>query len=211
MLVFAKAVLDPKSPIAAAMKTALSVRVSGGASVVDQALGWQVMHPAPGRELLIHDGQTGGFQTFLILEPAKGRAVVALSNSQAQPPPDDIALHILIGTPVAPTPPVPPAPPPPTKHTEISLPAAELDKFVGRYDFGTGFVITVTHDGSTLRVLREGIPGAQAAPIFPEAPLAFFWKVVDAQLRFTSDESGAVTGAEFAQGSTKLTGKRVKP
>jgi D-alanyl-D-alanine-carboxypeptidase/D-alanyl-D-alanine-endopeptidase len=211
MLVFATAVLDPKSPIAAAMKTALSVRVSGEASVVEQTLGWEVLHPAPGRELLLHDGQTGGFQTILILEPAKGRAVVALSNSQAQPPPDDIALHILIGTPVAPTPPVSPAPSPSTQHIEISLPGAQLDRFVGRYDFGSGFVITVTHEGETLRVLREGIPGAQVLPIFPEAPFAFFWKVVDAQLRFTTDDSGAVTGAEFVQGNTKLPGKRLKP
>jgi D-alanyl-D-alanine-carboxypeptidase/D-alanyl-D-alanine-endopeptidase len=209
MLIFAKGVLDPKSAIAAAVKTALSVRVPGEAPpAVEQALGWEVMHLPPERELLLHNGQTGGFQTMLILEPAKGRAVVALTNSQAQPSPDDIALHIMIGTPVAPTPPVPPGP---TKHTEISLPAADLDKFVGRYDFGNGFVITVTHDGATLRVLREGIPGAQAAPIYPEAPLAFFWKVVDAQLRFTTDASGAVTGAEFAEGNTKLTGRRTKP
>ena len=86
-----------------------------------------------------------------------------------------------------------------------------LDKFVGRYDFGSGFVITVTRDGGTLQVLREGVPGAQLLPIFPEAPLAFFWKVVDAQIRFTTDESGAVTGAEFAQGNLKLTGKRLMP
>jgi D-alanyl-D-alanine-carboxypeptidase/D-alanyl-D-alanine-endopeptidase len=210
MLIFAKAVLDPKSPIAAAVKTTLSVRVPGEAPpAVEQALGWEVMHIPPERELLVHAGQTGAFQSTLMLEPAKGRAVVALTNSQAQPPPDDIALHIMIGAPVAPTPPVPPPPPPPTKHTEISLPAADLDKLVGRYDFGNGFVITVTHDGATLRVLREAIPGAQAAQIFPEAPLAFFWKVVDARIRFTTDASGTVTGAEFAQGNTKLTGRRL--
>jgi serine-type D-Ala-D-Ala carboxypeptidase/endopeptidase len=210
MLIFAKAVLDPKSPIASAVKTTLSVRVPGEAPpAVEQTLGWEVMHLPPDRELLVHGGQTGGFQTNLLLEPAKGRAVVALTNSQAQPPPDDIALHIMIGTPVGPTPSVPPAPPAPTKHTEIALPAADLDKFVGRYDFGSGFVITVTHDGATLRVLREGIPGAQAAQIFPESPLAFFWKVVDAQIRFTTDDGGAVTGAEFAQGNTKLAGMRI--
>jgi hypothetical protein len=100
--------------------------------------------------------------------------------------------------------PVPPAPPPPTKHTEIALPAADLDKFVGRYDFGNGLVIAVTRDATTLRVLREGVPGAQALPIFPEAPLAFFWKALDAQIRFSTDASGAVNGAALA-------GKRVMP
>jgi serine-type D-Ala-D-Ala carboxypeptidase/endopeptidase len=108
MLVFAQAVLDPGSPIAAAMKTALSVREPGAES--DWALGWEVAHLPRGRELLMHGGQSGGFQSKLILEPAKGRAVVALSNSRAQPAPDDIAFHILIGTQVSSTPPVPSAP-----------------------------------------------------------------------------------------------------
>lgn len=211
MLVFARAVLDPRSPIAAAVKTALSVRRPGPAPQVEQALGWDILHPAPGRELVLHDGQTGGFQSILMLEPARRRGVVALVNSQAQPDPTDLALHILIGSPVLPTPPLPPAPPPPSQHTEISLPAPALAKFVGRYDFGSGFVIAVTRDGATLRVLREGVPGAQAWPIYPEAPLAFFWKIVDAQLRFITDAGGAVTGAEFAQGRLKLTGKRISP
>jgi hypothetical protein len=92
---------------------------------------------------------------------------------------------------------------------EISLPPAALDKLVGRYDFGPGFVIAVTRQGASLYAQREGIPGAAVLPITPEAPLAFFWKAVDAQLRFTTDAKGAVTGAEFTQGNTRLPGKRM--
>ncbi|HEV2700461.1 MAG TPA: serine hydrolase domain-containing protein [Steroidobacteraceae bacterium] len=209
MVTFAKALLDSKSPIAAAVKTALSVRVQGEAPQVDQALGFEVFHPEAGREILLHNGQTGGYQAMLVAEPAKGRAVVALSNSQAQPSPDDIALHILIGTGVLPTPPVPSPPPPPTQHTEISLPPETLDKIVGRYDFGPGFTIAVTRDGATLRVLREGVPSGQPLPIYSEGPLAFFWKALDAQIRFTTDTSGMVTGAELKQGSAIFTGTRV--
>jgi len=111
MLIFAKAVLDPVSAIAPAVKTTLAVRVPAVPPAFDQALGWEVMHLPHGRELLAHGGQSGGFQSYLILEPAKSRAVVVLANFEAQPAPTDIALHILIGTPVEPTPPVPPAPP----------------------------------------------------------------------------------------------------
>ena len=203
MLNFAKAVLDPQSPIAAAVKRALSVRVPEVLSV-EQALGWEVAHPAPFRELLEHGGATNGYRAMLVIEPAKGRAAVVLINSAVEPSAGDLGLHLLLGTGVLPAAPVPPAPPPPTKHTEIALPAAELEKFVGRYDFGNGFVIAVTRDGAMLRVLREGIPGAQALPIYPEAPLAFFWKTADAQIRFTTDASGAVTGAALA-------GRRVMP
>jgi CubicO group peptidase (beta-lactamase class C family) len=211
MLTFAKAALDPKSPIAPAMRTALSARAPGINARVEQALGWLVMHPEPGRDILLHDGGTGGFRAMLALEPAKGRAAVVLASSAAEPAANDLALHLLIGTPVEPTPPVPPAPPPPVKRTGISLPAADLDKFVGRYEFGARFVIAVTREGGTLHVLREGIAGASPLPIFPEAPLAFFWKAVDARIRFTAGASGAVTGAELTQGGLSFTGKRVTP
>lgn len=211
MLRFAAAVLDPNSPIAPAMRKVLSVRAPASNPTVEQALGWVAMHPEPGREILFHDGGTGGFRSVLALEPARGAAVVALVNSAAEPSPADIALHILIGSPVAPTPPVPPAPPSPTERTEISWSAAELDKVVGRYDFGDGFLIAVTREEETLLAQREGIPGAPALPIFPEASLAFFWKAVDAQLRFITDASGAVTGAEFTQSGQSLTGRRLEP
>ncbi|MES2442478.1 MAG: serine hydrolase [Pseudomonadota bacterium] len=211
MLIFARAVLDSRSPIAAAMKTALAARGPGAHARVEQALGWVVMHPEPGRELLIHDGGTGGFRTLLAIEPATGRAVVALANSAAEPGATELGLHILIGSPAPPTPPVPPAPPRPAKRTEISLPAADLDRFVGRYDFGAGFVIAVTRGGETLRVLREGLDAAFALPIFPEAPLAFFWKDLDAQIRFTTGPGGAVTGATLSQAGQTFTGKRVQP
>lgn len=213
MLKFAAAALDPNSPIAPAMKTALSVRVPAGNPRAEQALGWSAIHPEAGREVLLHDGGTGGFRSVLALEPSTGRAVVALINSAVEPGAVDLGLHLLIGSPVGPTPPVPPAPPPPVERIEISLPAAELDRVAGRYDFGDGFVIAVTREGGTLRVQREDMPGSPTLPIYPEAPLAFFWKAVDAQIRFTTDPDagGAVTGAELSQGGASFTGKRLDP
>ena len=208
MLRFAAAVLDPASPIAAAVKTTLSVRVPAGNPATEQALGWQVLHPRPGRELLLHGGETWGFRAALMLEPANGRAAVTLANSAVAPTPEDLALHVLLGTLVAATPPVPPAP---VKRTEISLPTAELDKVVGRYDFGSSIVIAITREGVILRAQREGVAGAPALQILPEAPLAFFWKDVDAQIRFTTDANGAVIGAELKQGGQSLTGKRITP
>jgi hypothetical protein len=98
----------------------------------------------------------------------------------------------------------------PTNHTEISVPVADLDKFVGRYELGKDFVIAVARDGATLWVLRLNAPG-YPTPIFPEAPLAFFWKVFDAQLRFTADASGAVRGAELTQGTHVFSGNRLEP
>ncbi len=105
----------------------------------------------------------------------------------------------------------PPAQPPfePSKHREISLPAAALDRFVGRYDFGNGFTVSVTHRGATLWVTREGIAGETGAPVYPERPTAFFWKMVEAQISFTVDANGTVTGAAFREGDMHVQGKRL--
>ena len=211
MLTFAAAVLDPKSPIAPAMKIALAEPLKTDNPRVEQALGWQVFHPEAGRSVLLHNGGTGGYRSVLALEPGKGSAVVVLANSAAEPSATDLGLHVLVGSPVAPTPPVPPAPAPQVARTEITLPAAELDRVVGRYNFGAGVEFAIVRDGDTLKAQRLGIQGAPALPIYAEAPLSFFWKAVDAQLRFTTDAGGTVTGAEFAQGEIKLTGTRIAP
>ena len=209
MLIFARALLDPTSPVAPALKTALSVRTPGE-NRFEQALGW-VVRRLPGRELLMHDGQSYGFSSILILEPAKGRAVVALVNSAAEPGPTDLAFNIVGGQPVAPTPAVPPAPPPFVPRTAISLPVAELDKVAGRYDFGPGFVLAITRDGGYLYAQRDGVPGAPRLQIVAEAPLAFFWKAMDAQIRFTTDAGGMVTGADVIDRGRQMVGRRVAP
>jgi hypothetical protein len=107
-------------------------------------------------------------------------------------------------------------PTPPTRHTEIPLSVAELDKCVGRYDLGKNglggrFVFAIARDVTKLWWLRLDIPGAQPVPIFPEAPLAFFWKDIDQQIRFTTDVHGAATGAEITNGGHTVTAKRVVP
>jgi CubicO group peptidase (beta-lactamase class C family) len=211
MLKFAAATLDPNSPIAPMVRTALAARAPSDNPRNEQALGWIVLHPTPDRDILLHDGGTGGYRSLIAIEPAKGRAVVTLVNSAAEPSAADIGLRVLTGSQVAPTPPVAAAPPPPSPHSEIALPAAELDKFVGRYEFGGGVVFVVTRDGDRLLAQRQGVVTGPVLQIFPEAPLAFFWKLVDAQIRFTTDAGGAVTGAEFKQGAYSATGSKTSP
>jgi hypothetical protein len=140
---------------------------------------------------------------------ARKTAVVVLLNSAVEPSATDFALHLLAGAPLAPLQPIPPAPPAANARTEVTLPVAELDRVVGRYEFGSGVVFVVTRDGDTLRAKREGAISGPTLPIFAEAPLAFFWKAVDAQIRFTADAGGAVTGAVVSQGGQELTGRRV--
>ena len=211
MLIFARALLNPTSPVAPALKTALSVRTPGE-NRFEQALGWLV-RPISDRELLMHNGQSYGFSSILILEPAKGRAVVALVNSAAEPGPEDLAFNIVGGQRVQSTPAVPPAPPPFVPRTAITLPVAELEKVTGRYVFDAGFVGTITRDGGYLYAQsnREGRPGGPRLQILPEAPLTFFWKAMDAQIRFTTDANGTVTGFSGIDRGRQMVGRRVAP
>jgi hypothetical protein len=110
---------------------------------------------------------------------------------------------------VAPTPALPPPPPTPPLRTAVSLPVAELDKFVGRYAFDAGFVLSVMRHDGFLYVHREDMPGTSRSQILPESALTFFWKSLDAQLRFTTDASGVVTGAVMIADGQQLPARRL--
>jgi CubicO group peptidase (beta-lactamase class C family) len=204
MLTFAAAVIDPNSPIAAAVATAVANRATSSPA---QALGWQIMRPAPDREALFHNGGTGGYRSALLVEPGRKTAVVVLMNSAVEPSATDFAVHLLIGAPLTPLQPVPSAPAPRVTRAEVELPVTELDRVVGNYDFGDG-ILHITREGTVMRSARAGVPTLQ---IYPEAPLQFFFKAIDAQLRFTADETGRVTGVTFTQpGLIEASGKRIE-
>jgi len=134
---------------------------------------------------------------------------VALANSGAEPSTSDLAMHFLLGSPVLPTPAVAEPPPPPASRTEVPLAVEELDRVAGRYDFGPGVVFRIWREGDALRAQREGSATGPVMSIYPEAPLRFFWKAVDAQVVFTTDDSGKVTGAVFTQSAQSLPGRKI--
>ena len=65
-----------------------------------------------------------------------------------------------------------------------------LERYVGDYQLAPNFVITVTLEDAALFAQATGQPNI---PIFPESETEFFYKVVDAQITFAMDDSGAVT------------------
>ena len=68
-----------------------------------------------------------------------------------------------------------------------------------------GFILTVTLEDDHLESQATNQPKLQ---IFAEAPDKFFYKVVDAQLEFGRDASGAVTQVTLHQGARTMTGKK---
>jgi len=195
------------SPLAPAMKAMLAKRRPGGSPRVAIGLGWMVATTSSG-EIIFHDGGTGGFRTAMAYDPARRRGAVVLTNAAIEDSIGDVPLHLLVGAPVAPPAPVAPAPPPVTARTAIDLPAAELDRVVGRYRFSPQLEMTVMRDGPGLKAQLTGQP---AFPIFAEAPLKFFWRVVDAQVVFTAGPDGKAMTVVLHQGGGTIPGTRVTP
>lgn len=158
-------------------------------AAVDRERHAEVPRGAPnGTNVTWHNGGTGGYRTFIGFDAAHHNGVVVLSNSATSV--DDIGLHL-----VDPSIPLAPAPKKVTR-TEITLAPAVLDKYLGDYELAPNFHIVVTREGSAL----YGEPTGQAkVQLFAEKEDEFFLKVADAQITFTKDSSGGVTGLVLHQ------------
>ena len=92
---------------------------------------------------------------------------------------------------------VPPSALPPKRRTPIDLPASALSRDVGTYELAKGSELIVTMRGAELFV--QASTGGDAVRLWPESAADFFVNEVDAQITFTLDSSGAVTGLVLHQ------------
>jgi len=91
-------------------------------------------------------------------------------------------------------------------HTQISLPAEQMQKFTGVYELAPTFTITVNLEDGHLMAQPTGQPKFE---IFAETPNKFFLKVVDAQIEFIAGPDGGVTKMILHQNG-EHEGKKVK-
>jgi CubicO group peptidase (beta-lactamase class C family) len=98
--------------------------------------------------------------------------------------------------------------PPPLKkdHKEISLDPAVLDRYVGRYQLGPSFIVTITRQDSHIYAQATGQPKFE---IFAEGEKEFFLKVVDAQIAFVTDDHGKVTELVLHQNGAHQAARRI--
>ena len=89
MLKFGAAVLDPKSPLKAAFARMTSVKVPLEERDSYQVLGWG-MFKYRGNDLLGHSGGTFGFETRLVVDTTRKRAVIVWVNGKAAGPVSDL-------------------------------------------------------------------------------------------------------------------------
>jgi uncharacterized damage-inducible protein DinB len=108
---------------------------------------------------------------------------------------------------------VPPSAPPQRKaRVAIDLPASTLSAYAGRYNLsptfaGIGVMLDVHVRGGALYLTPSGQPEAR---LWPESATNFFFKEIDAQISFTRNASGVVTGLVLHQGGEDRIGPKVK-
>jgi serine-type D-Ala-D-Ala carboxypeptidase/endopeptidase len=200
MLRYLQAYVDPShTTIAPAIELARTKRYPTDNPNLSLGLAWHIVQTPPGSTIIWHNGGTGGYRTFIGFDAARHAGVVVLSNSATSV--DDIGLHF-----VDPRVPLAPAPVK-VAHTEITLAPAVLDRYVGDYELAPNFHIVVTREGAAL----FGQPtGQDKVQLFAEKEDTFFLKVVEAQVVFTKDSSGTITGMVLKQNGQESPGKKIR-
>jgi CubicO group peptidase (beta-lactamase class C family) len=153
----------------------------------DYAFGLTVQTVA-GRKVIQHGGGIEGFNTLLAYYPDSKVTVAVLANLNGEAS-NEIATKLADlahGGTVQLT----------SERKEIALPVAALSKYVGTYELAPGALMLIRLAGDHL---TTQLTGQQQLPLFAESETKFFLKVVDAQVEFFTDASGAVTHAVMYQ------------
>jgi CubicO group peptidase (beta-lactamase class C family) len=178
----------------------LKVSRPAGSTQLQTGLGWLTL-TRNGKEIVWHNGGTGGYRSFVGFDRQGGVGVVVLSNSFTMEGTDDIGLHLLdAGAPLW-------KPMSPDDHKEIHVDGSVLQGYVGDYALTPNFVISITRDGDQLyaQATRQG-----KNAIYPESQTEFFLKVVDAQITFVTDAQGKATSLVLHQAGMDHEGKRIQ-
>jgi CubicO group peptidase (beta-lactamase class C family) len=190
----AAALADDDRPVVKALHAA-GVKRHGEDGDIGVGLGWHLARDGVTRW---HNGQTGGYSSFVGYIPGRRLAVAVLSNTAT----DEITvlgeriLQAALGMSVE----------PPAVRTAVTVEAATLEAYVGAYALAPTFVITVTlEDGQ----LMAQATAQQKFPIFAESPTEFFYKVVDAQITFVAGKDGKIEKLILHQNGADMPGMRL--
>ncbi len=187
-----------ESPLAPALSSMLKTRRPAGVPGLEIALGWHVLSRGD-REIVWHNGGTGGYRSFVGFDPKRRTGVVVLANMFTDVGVDDIGQHLLdTSVPLA---------APPKERKEVAVDPSVLERYVGRYELAPSLVLTVTREGGRLFAQITGQPNVE---VFAESEKEFFYKVVDAQITFQAGDSGPASGLVLHQNGRDMPAKRIE-
>jgi CubicO group peptidase (beta-lactamase class C family) len=187
-----------KTPLAPAMALMLKPRRPTDTPGLEVALGWHIFSTGD-KQIIWHNGGTGGYRSFMGFDPKAKVGVVVLSNAETAVGVDDIGRHLL-------DPSVPLALAP-KQHKQVAVDPKLFDGYAGKYQLAPNFVITVTREGDHFFVQATGQPKFE---VFPESDRDYFLKVVDAQITFVTDTNGRATQLILHQGGRDQPAKRME-
>jgi D-alanyl-D-alanine-carboxypeptidase/D-alanyl-D-alanine-endopeptidase len=184
MLKFLAAVLGlADTPICAAMRAQLAAaRVATESPNLTVGLGWHVKKDDYGTATW-HNGGTAGYRAFAGVDLVRGTGVVVLTNASSARGGDDIASHLLVGTPLA-------APPPWRKR--VRVPEAALQRYVGLYRYSPAVTIEISRAGASL---FADVTNIGRAEIFPATSTTFYWS---SGVKLTFDTNGTADAPALA-------------
>lgn len=156
-------------------------------------LGW---HIARDHVTRWHNGQTGGYHSYAAVLPGKRITVVVLCNNGTGivDALGERLVQLAVG-----------ADPKPLKlHKTVDVPAAKLQRCVGRYQLPT-LAITITRQGDRLYAQATDQPRFR---IYPTSETSFVYHVVEARLTFKFNDAGKATGLTLNQHGLAIPGTR---
>jgi D-alanyl-D-alanine-carboxypeptidase/D-alanyl-D-alanine-endopeptidase len=175
------------TPLRPAIALSHEPRHPAGSPALQVGLAWHVFTFADA-PLVWHNGQTAGYHSVILLDPARKRGLVLLANTAADL--DELAMRFLL-------PKSPSTPPAAAKQrVAIHLPVEKLDQYVGTYRLTKDAEFTVKREDDQLLVM---LTGQSFLPMFPESETNFFLKVVNAQITFKKTPTGKIKSLTLHQ------------
>jgi CubicO group peptidase (beta-lactamase class C family) len=196
MLKYVRANADSTSkPLGSVLALTHATRRPGPVPQVSIGLAWHRTTTPGGRTVVWHNGGTGGYRSFAGYDEATGLGVVVLTNTAVSV--DDIALHLL--DPAVPLAPIP------ARRVAVTVAPEILRRYPGEYALAPAFSLTITFENGALFAQATG---QEKLPLYAESETKFFLRAADAELTFTSDSTGNVTGLILHQNGQNLPGRR---
>jgi CubicO group peptidase (beta-lactamase class C family) len=197
------------APEDSALSAALARSAEPLTEAQGQVIGYGWLHlPLNGRVVLAHDGGTGGFSSFAVVDPDRKRAATVLMDTSmiASGSLSDLAYHLVdasypLGQPERPA---------------AAAAGEALDDYQGRfslYDGDQPFMGDFTLEFSVHRgeLLIQASAGGQVQPQIPlrsEGNGRFVQQDLDLVIEFQRDDAGQVARLDFRQGPLSLDGRR---
>ena len=182
-------------PLGSALASAREPRKPAGSPALRIGLGWHILSRG-GRDIVWHNGGTGGYRSFAGFDPVRKIGVIVLTNSANDS--DDIGFHLLdSANPLVSS----------RGGRPVNVPELVLKDYEGEYKLAPGLNIVVTREGDQL---FGQATGQGRFRMYAKDAYEFYLRVVEARIVFQRDSGGKVTAMTLYQNGQEITGEKIR-